>query len=284
MRPESLALWNNRRSEAAQGGNPERPLTRLLDCTERGLAMKATSDRATCSIDGCENPHLARGWCGTHYTRWRRTGDPGGVEDLRRRPKTSCAVDGCDAIARSRGWCSTHYWRWRVHGDPSYKVVGERPVRRLPDHPLAPPSGVIRVSRIVFFEKSGGVCPPCEWCGVELTWETVCVDHLNSNTSDNRPDNLVASCRGCNANREDGTGYGRRHPRTCECCGTLFLPDRTTARFCTVSCAARSHPKRPSTRRHGTRSMYQAGCRCAECRTENSRAWREWDRRRRGVA
>lgn len=30
----------------------------------------------TCSIAGCDQPHLARGWCGTHYARWKRHGDP----------------------------------------------------------------------------------------------------------------------------------------------------------------------------------------------------------------
>ena len=30
----------------------------------------------TCSIDGCENVHRARGWCSTHYNRWNKHGDP----------------------------------------------------------------------------------------------------------------------------------------------------------------------------------------------------------------
>lgn len=31
---------------------------------------------AICSIEGCNKPHLARGWCEAHYNRWRRNGDP----------------------------------------------------------------------------------------------------------------------------------------------------------------------------------------------------------------
>jgi len=30
----------------------------------------------TCSIDGCLNVLLARSWCSTHYSRWRKNGDP----------------------------------------------------------------------------------------------------------------------------------------------------------------------------------------------------------------
>jgi hypothetical protein len=34
-----------------------------------------------CSIDGCENTVLARGWCRTHYLRWYKHGDPLEVHD-----------------------------------------------------------------------------------------------------------------------------------------------------------------------------------------------------------
>lgn len=30
----------------------------------------------TCSIDGCTSRVRARGWCGKHYQRWTRSGDP----------------------------------------------------------------------------------------------------------------------------------------------------------------------------------------------------------------
>lgn len=31
--------------------------------------------KRTCSIEGCERPSIARGWCGMHYLRWRAHGD-----------------------------------------------------------------------------------------------------------------------------------------------------------------------------------------------------------------
>lgn len=74
---------------------------------------------SACSIEGCESPALARGWCDMHYRRWRRTGDP--LSTLRGSKVRSilvCSVDGCEKRASRRGWCSAHYERWRLHGDP----------------------------------------------------------------------------------------------------------------------------------------------------------------------
>ena len=34
------------------------------------------SARPECSVDGCERPAYARGWCSRHYQRWRNNGDP----------------------------------------------------------------------------------------------------------------------------------------------------------------------------------------------------------------
>ena len=33
-------------------------------------------NKATCSVDGCERPFSARGYCKRHYERWRLNGDP----------------------------------------------------------------------------------------------------------------------------------------------------------------------------------------------------------------
>jgi hypothetical protein len=32
-----------------------------------------------CSIEGCEGASITRGWCGKHYSRWQRHGDPLGL-------------------------------------------------------------------------------------------------------------------------------------------------------------------------------------------------------------
>lgn len=68
-----------------------------------------------CSIEGCGQPHVARGWCRRHYYRWHRSGSP--LEVRRWEPQSGvCAADGCERAAFSRGWCLKHYKRWRRTG------------------------------------------------------------------------------------------------------------------------------------------------------------------------
>jgi len=69
-----------------------------------------------CSVSECDRPTWARGWCGTHYRRWQRTGDPLGSTP--RATRGRCSVDGCDNDLKGHGWCDKHYQRWRHHGDP----------------------------------------------------------------------------------------------------------------------------------------------------------------------
>ncbi len=79
--------------------------------------------RGVCSIDGCERPHRAMGYCGTHYASHRFLGQQcegekdcpctpraGGLcnvhIDKRRSP---CKVDGCERSTRAKGYCASHW-------------------------------------------------------------------------------------------------------------------------------------------------------------------------------
>lgn len=86
------------------------------------------SDKKTCSIDGCERPHLARGWCKKHYYRWRRQGDPTTVLRVVDGPK-QCAVDECERAVIARSLCAPHYARWRMGIDLA------TPIRTVPALP-----------------------------------------------------------------------------------------------------------------------------------------------------
>jgi hypothetical protein len=48
-----------------------------------------TANPAQCSVLTCTQPIRARGWCGTHWSRWRRTGDVGADQP----PKTRRQID-----------------------------------------------------------------------------------------------------------------------------------------------------------------------------------------------
>lgn len=100
------------RIKAAPGMRQHRPEPDPIALARRRRAMSEPT--RICSIDGCENPHRARGWCAAHYSRWQKHGDP----NLGRTTAATCSVDGCENPPLSRGWCEAHYRRWRRYGDP----------------------------------------------------------------------------------------------------------------------------------------------------------------------
>lgn len=76
---------------------------------------------STCSVEDCDRPVVARGWCQKHYYRWQRNGH---LEIVRKTYNgTTCDVDGCDRVAVGHGYCPTHYGRWKRHGDPTITKV-----------------------------------------------------------------------------------------------------------------------------------------------------------------
>lgn len=106
---------------------PHRPLTYLLDSTER----PAVAHRTCQHPEGCPRTgKLARGLCNTHYERWRKTGSlgPGSIDP--RRPGAVCSIADCDEPHLARGWCSMHWQRWQVHGDPLWVGIPKWNPRR----------------------------------------------------------------------------------------------------------------------------------------------------------
>jgi hypothetical protein len=72
--------------------------------------------RSTCSLDGCDRPHVARSFCGPHYRRFVASGDPGGLAIKSYDKSATRYVNPRDGYVRikldhprsSRGWVREH--------------------------------------------------------------------------------------------------------------------------------------------------------------------------------
>ena len=62
-----------------------------------------------CSVNECDNLHIAKGYCQTHYLRMKKHGTT--EKHIRR-----CSVEGCDRKHSSKGYCAKHYRRNVQHG------------------------------------------------------------------------------------------------------------------------------------------------------------------------
>lgn len=110
-------------------------------------------------------------------------------------------------------FCSQHcagHWR-NSQRPPAQYHQDYKPYKsvKLSGHPLADKSGCVAEHRLVLYKKIGPGKHKCNWCGREIEWQpgnhvhdnALTTDHLNNDTLDNDPDNLVPSCHRCNCKR-----------------------------------------------------------------------------------
>lgn len=144
-------------------------------------------------------------------------------------------------------------------------VVAYR-MMRAKGHPVAPPSGIAPIARVMLYDAIGPGPHPCHWCGSYVAWDRggLVVDHLDHDPTNDVIENLVPSCNPCNAHRRrnggspiiqegelvkvkpDGT-RSRAIERRCEFCGGPFPAALSQVRlgkgrFCSRACA-RSGPR-----------------------------------------
>jgi hypothetical protein len=123
-----------------------------------------------------------------------------------------CCVDGCKGVARANNtpYCEKHYYRIRRNGTIELKHKPHKTIHSggyvlIPaiGHPLTirHTNNTEYEHRFVYYNHCGEGPFNCHWCGKEVTWDTLHIDHLNNCKTDNRIDNLVASCPVCNQQR-----------------------------------------------------------------------------------
>lgn len=124
----------------------------------------------------------------------------------------ACTVEGCNTRCRSARspYCERHYYRMRRNGslDQRRKPAADRRMHSSgyvilyrPGHPLADAMGYVYEHRTIIYNRASGECPPCDYCGAELTWRTIEADHRDRNRANNNSENLANSCGPCNRER-----------------------------------------------------------------------------------
>jgi len=84
----------------------------------------------TCTVNGCDRPHKARGLCQTHYMQFKRGAPITETIKSRVRDKPpECVEDGCSNPVKANGLCATHYQRKLRRGFTTY------PDRKRPPKP-----------------------------------------------------------------------------------------------------------------------------------------------------
>lgn len=79
---------------------------------EHGKILVPKVAPSICKVPGCGKKHLAKGYCSQHYDHMRKHGKimPG------RKITVGCKAPGCDKKHYGYGYCQKHYLQMKVHG------------------------------------------------------------------------------------------------------------------------------------------------------------------------
>lgn len=121
-----------------------------------------------------------------------------------------CGVDGCCSATRGKSslYCQKHYMRVYRNGTTEKKIQprsflhsGGYVLVPANGHWLARGSSHAYEHRLVYEAANGAGPFGCFWCGVEVTWDDLHIDHKDDCKTNNHISNLAASCAKCNQQR-----------------------------------------------------------------------------------
>lgn len=112
----------------------------------------------TCTVDGCQKPHLSKGHCNAHYIRFKKTG----------------SVDAAIPVSKSRYGNRNSNWNGGVMHDGHGRTLLYRP-----EHPDANAAGYVYQYRLVMEQTLG-----------RRLLKSEIVHHDNENPSSDDPGNL----------------------------------------------------------------------------------------------
>lgn len=143
----------------------------------------------TCIVPNCERDRRRREYCGAHYQRFMKYGDPLKGAPSPRAQSPVCIAPGCNARSAAHSRCSKHLYRMRKYGSfdlpsvsrdlkPRVTAFGYKVVY-LPESPMANSSGLVFEHRLVMSNHIGRPLTSDE-----------SVHHVNGDRLDNRIENL----------------------------------------------------------------------------------------------
>lgn len=80
-----------------------------------------TGKTRKCTVEGCNEKHASKGYCRSHYYRYKRYGNPSVVKQVQAKNSDgSCKIKDCKRKHHAKGYCKHHHYRWVKYGDPLY--------------------------------------------------------------------------------------------------------------------------------------------------------------------